>query len=108
MREMVVTENPNHLKGEISFTERLKQLAEQEAKDANKIKRLKQSPYNKFAQLNLEGGINMNAMCQLADSPAATKLFWFIVNNMDGYNALIASYKVFEESLNMRDRKSVV
>ena len=101
MREIVVTDNPDHLKGEISFAERLRQLAEYEAKNANQTKRLKQSPYNKFAQLNLEGSINMNAMCQLADSPAATKLFWFIVNNMDGYNALIASYKVFEESLNM-------
>lgn len=43
----------------------------------------------------------MNAMCKLADSPPATKIFWFIVNKMDGYNALIASYKVFEEGLNM-------
>ena len=101
MREIVVTETPDHLKGEISFSERLNQLTEEEAKNAKQAKLLKQSPFNKFAQLNLEGNINMNAMCQLADSPAATKIFWFIVNNMDGYNALIASYKVFEESLGM-------
>lgn len=32
-------------------------------------------------------------------SPAAYRLFRFITQNMDNYNALMCSYKVFEESL---------
>ena len=33
MQEVIVTDNPNHLKGEISFEERQKQLDEQTARE---------------------------------------------------------------------------
>ena len=103
MREVIVTENPNHLKGEISFEERQKQLDEQTAREELEQKKMRNSPYNEFAQFNIESAINVNIMYDLAKSPAASQLFWFITKNMDGYNALIASYKVFEEALNLSE-----
>ena len=99
MREVIVKENPNHLKGEISFEERAKQLEAEEMRE----KRKRYSAYKEFAQLNMEGTLNEKIMYELAESPAAMKLFWFIANHMDGYNALLASYKVFEEALNMSE-----
>ena len=101
MREIIVTENPDHLKGEVSFEERAKQIEEKERQEAQARKREKQSPFNEFAQISLDGKTVKDIMFQLSDCPPANKLFWFIVQNMDGYNALIASYTVFQEGLAM-------
>ena len=103
MQEIIVTQNPNHMKGEISFEERAKQIAEQEQQEALARKKEKNSPYGDFAHRKLMGRINEKMMYQLSDFPTANKLFWFIVNHMDGYNALIASYAVFQEGLNMSE-----
>lgn len=35
----------------------------------------------------------------LKENPIAYRLFYFIANNMDNYNALIASYQVFMDAL---------
>ena len=99
MREIIVTDNPNHLKGEISFEERAKQLEAEARAEEMREKRKRYSAYKEFAQLNMEGTLNEKVMYELAESPAAMKLFWFIANHMDGYNALIASYAVFQEAL---------
>ena len=103
MREILVTENPDPGKGQISFEERELQLKEQEKREAEARKREKQSPYKEFAQLNLSERVNEKVMYELSENPAASKLFWFISNHMDGYNALIASYKIFEEALGMSE-----
>ncbi|MBE6943969.1 MAG: helix-turn-helix domain-containing protein [Ruminococcaceae bacterium] len=99
MNAVSVCANPNPLKGEVSFAERQRQIEKMEFLEEQKEREIKGSPYNKFAQLNMEGTINEKVMYKLADCPAANKLFWFIANHMDGYNALIASYAVFQEAL---------
>ena len=101
MRETIVTHNPNHLKGEVSFEERAKEIRAMEAKQAEQQRKEKKSAYSDFVQFNMEGYINTELMLELADNGAAMKLFWFITKHMDGYNALIASYKVFEEALGL-------
>ena len=101
MQNVIVTNNPNHMKGEISFEERAKQIDEQERQEALARKKEKNSPYKEFAQISLDCKAAKDVMLLLADSPAAAKIFWFIVQNMDGLNALIASYAVFQEALNM-------
>lgn len=98
---MIVAEKTDLLHNQISFEQRQKELDEIAAQEELARKKEKQSPYNEFAQFNMENYINTTVMMNLADSPAATKLFWFITKHMDGYNALIASYKVFEEALDM-------
>lgn len=103
MREVIVKENPNHLKGEISFEERQQQIDKEELANEQKIKRKRYSAYKEFAQMNLSETMNEEVMYELGDSPAAMKIFWFIVNHMDNYNALIASYKVFEERFGMSE-----
>lgn len=97
-RMVTVTDNPDRLKGEISFEERAKQL---EAEADKQKKKIRGSAYREFAQLNMEGKINEIVMNSLFDCPPAGKIFFFIANHMDGYNALIASYKVFEEALDL-------
>ena len=99
MKSVVVCENPNLLKGEISFEERERQLKMAEESEKKRKNKEKMSPYKEFAQLNMAGNINEIAMYKLTESPAAGKLFWFIANHMDGFNALIASYTVFHEAL---------
>lgn len=52
-----------------------------------------------IAQLNLD---QSHALIQLTKkSPRAAEIFLFLVQNMDNYNTLVCSYKVFEESLGM-------
>ena len=101
MAEIIVKENPDHKKNEVSFEERERELKEQEKREEEARKREKNSTFNEFAQFNMEGYVHTGVMMSLADYPAATKLFWFIAKQMDGYNALIASYAVFQEALNM-------
>lgn len=101
MTVTTVTNNPDRSKGQISFEERARQLEQEQTYDEAMRRKEKGSPYKEFAQLNMEGSINEDVMYKLADSPAASKIFWFIANHMDGYNALIASYAVFSEALDI-------
>lgn len=101
MTEVTVCASPNRLKGEISFEERERQLKVLEKQEERERKKMHDSPYIEFAQLNMHKKICEDTMYKLSNSPAASKLFWFIANHMDGYNALIASYKVFEEALGL-------
>ena len=94
---VTVTDNPGRIKGEISFEERAKQL---EAKAEKQKKKIRGSAYKEFTQLNMEEKINEIVMNSLFYCPPAGKIF-FIANHMVGYNALIASYKVFEEALDL-------
>ena len=98
MNQITVCANPNRVKGEISFEEREKQLAILSKQEQRKGR---ESAYKEFAQLNMEGRLNEKVMNKLFDFPAAGKIFFFIANHMDGYNALIASYSVFAEALGL-------
>ena len=101
MNQITVCANPNRLKGEISFEERQAQIEKAQFIEEQQRRKIKGSAYKEFAQINLDGKVVRDVMLELADSPPAGKIFWFIVQNMDGYNALIASYAVFQEALNM-------
>ena len=74
--------------------ERLKKAKLAEQKEAEDIKK---SPYRNFLQVNQD---NYKAEDWLMrESPPAYRLLRFIAQNMDNYNALICSYKVFQETL---------
>lgn len=98
---MVVTHQTDLLKNQVSFEQRQKELDEQAVKEELARKRAKQSPYEEFAQVNISTAVSRSIMLELTDTPSANKLFWFIAQNMDGYNALIASYALFQEALDM-------
>lgn len=84
--------DPNSL----TFEERKKQLeAEDEAKKKAE-ENAKKSPYKNFVQVNKDAYKAEDWL--MAKSPIAYRIFKFLINNMDSYNAVICSYKVLQES----------
>lgn len=77
--------------------EKRARLERESRKEEKKAQDARKSPYRNFLQVNQA---NYKAEDWLMKtSPAAYRLFRFITQNMDNYNALMCSYKVFEESL---------
>lgn len=87
--------NPNSL----TFEERKKQLEEQDKKEQEERERTKKSPYKHFVQFNKEAYKAEDWL--MAKSPIAYRIFKFLINNMDHYNAVICSYKVLQETFDV-------
>ncbi len=89
--------NPNLL----SFDERKKQI-EKEYEDENKKENdKKRSPYSNWYQFNRD---YTGEMIWLAGKyPRAHQILLFILDQMDSYNALMCSYKVFQEALGISE-----
>lgn len=69
-------------------------LGRKEAKKKKK-REARKSPYEDFIQLNNN---KIGSLIDLVDkNPQAMKVLLFIMQNMDGYNALVCSYAVLEE-----------
>lgn len=83
--------NPNS----ITFEEREKQLEEAEKREEQKLKKEKQSPYERWVQVNKDYYKAEDWL--MAKSPIAYRIFKFLINNMDNYNAVVCSYKVLQE-----------
>lgn len=79
---------------EAEIEERLRKQADLERKS---VEDAKKSPYRNFLQVNKD---NYKAEAWLMrKSPIAYQILRFIVQNMDNFNALICSYKIIEETL---------
>lgn len=77
--------------------EKKQRLAEQEEAERRAAEDAKKGPYRSFLQVNDD---NYKAEAWLMKkSPIAYQVLRFITHNMDNYNALICSYKVIEETL---------
>lgn len=87
--------NPNS----VTFDERQIQLKEQEKREKEARERAKKSPFKNFVQVNKD--------CYKAEdwlmskSPIAYRIFRFLVNGMDDYNAVICSYQVLMETFDV-------
>ena len=92
MSEIVVTANPK-APNEISFEQRERDLNELERK---RLKEIKKSPFTNFYQVNKDSS-NYLRSC-LKENPRALELLLFIFDHMDKYNAVVCSYKVFQEA----------
>jgi len=73
-----------------SFDERKVQLADEQVREEEKVKHEKGSPFRSFIQMNkttyeLEDKL-------MKDNPLAYRIWRFLANNMDNYNAVIVSY----------------
>lgn len=99
MNSVTVCANPDHLKGQISFEEREQQLIEQEQREEMLRKQEKGSPYKKWTQYNLEHTEKMINLLKV--NPVAGRLLFFLVDQMDNYNAVMCSYTVLEEALDI-------
>lgn len=85
----------DYTKNRINFEDRARQ---QEAEDKQKqaqAEEAKKSPYNEFLQLNKKTWKFEDKL--LAESPIAYRIFRFLANNMDSYNAVVCSYTVLQE-----------
>ena len=77
--------------------EKKQRLAKQEEAERRAAEDAKKGPYRSFLQVNDD---NYKAEAWLMKkSPIAYQVLRFITHNMDNYNALICSYKVIEETL---------
>lgn len=84
--------NPNSM----TFDERQKELEELEKKEKEERERAKKSPYDNFVQVNKDAYKAEDWL--MSKSPIAYRIFKFLINNMDSYNAVICSYKVIHET----------
>ncbi|WP_373206071.1 replication/maintenance protein RepL [Clostridium tertium] len=83
--------NPNSL----TFEERQKQLENETKREKEEQERVKKSPFNNFIQVNRDYYKAEDWL--MSKSPIAYRIFKFLINNMDGYNAVVCSYKVLQE-----------
>lgn len=95
---MLVGAEPKKL-NEMSFEQRARDLEEQEREEQKKLREERKSPFSRFYQINKDNS-NYLRSC-LDENPKALKLLLFIFDHMDKYNAVICSYKVFQETLGM-------
>lgn len=95
---MLVGAEPKKL-NEMSFEQRARDLEEQEREEQKKLREERKSPFSRFYQINKDNSDYLRSC--LDENPKASKLLLFIFDHMDKYNAVICSYKVFQETLGM-------
>lgn len=83
--------NPNS----VTFEERQKQIENEKKKEAEERDKAKKSPYERWVQVNKDYYKAEDWL--MAKSPIAYRIFKFLINNMDIYNAVVCSYKVLQE-----------
>lgn len=84
-------------KSEVSFEQRELELKIQERIEVEEIKRERKSPFSRFYQVNKDNSAYLRSC--LRENPKALELLFFIFDHMDKYNAVVCSYKVFQETL---------
>ena len=83
--------NPNT----VTFEEREKQIQEEKKLEKQQLKREKNSPFNSFIQVNKRTYQLEDKL--MKESPLAYRIWRFLANNMDSYNAVIVSQEVLTE-----------
>lgn len=84
--------NPNSM----TFDERQKRLEDEKKREEEEFKRAKKSPFRNFVQVNKDYYKVEDWL--MAKSPIAYRIFKFLINNMDEYNAVICSQAVLQEN----------
>lgn len=84
---------------EVSFEQRARDIAAAEQEELKAIRNARKSPFDNFYQVNIDNSPILRKC--LDENPKALKLLFFIFDHMDKYNALVCSYKVFQEALGM-------
>lgn len=82
-----------------TFEERSRELAKQNEKEKKAAADRKKSPYSNFYQFNRDH--SKEAIWLAGNHPRAYQILLFILDQMDNYNALMCSYNVLCEALDM-------
>lgn len=100
MSELHVSEkmNPND-KNSISYESRKRQIEEDEKREEEERQRQRKSPYKRWFQMNKDAWKAEDWL--MGKSPIAYRIFRFLINNMDSYNAIMCSYQVIQEQFNV-------
>lgn len=102
MGEISVNKNENILNSNLfTFNERQDQLNYKIQKEKDEINRSKNSPFNNFYQFNRKHSKEMIWLAK--NHPKAQAILLFLLDQMDNYNAIVCSYKVFQEALDISE-----
>jgi Fe2+ or Zn2+ uptake regulation protein len=93
--EMRVQQNRDLDPNTITFEERQKQIEQEERMERENWENSKKSPFKNFVQMNKDYYKAEDWL--MAKSPIAYRIFKFLINNMDGYNAVVCSQTVLQE-----------
>ena len=94
---LTVAETTDITKNQISFEDRQKQLDEKEKLEQEQAKREKNSPFKRWTQFNND---HTKELMELAiKHPKAHAVLYFLIDQMDNYNAVICSTNVLVELL---------
>ena len=94
----VVISEPKNL-NDVSFKQRAIDLIAKEQEELEELKRQKKSPFARFYQVNKDNSEYLRSC--LKENPKALQVLFFIFDHMDKYNAVVCSYKVFQDALDM-------
>lgn len=96
MAEILVQRERELLKNnQMTFEERQSQIKEDEKREQEQLKREKSSPFKSFIQMNKKTYELEDKLMQ--KNPLAYRIWRFLANNMDSYNAVIVSYSTMQE-----------
>lgn len=96
MAELHVQEKTNSKDtNSISFEARQRQIEEEERLKEEEHEQQKKSPYGRWIQLNKDAYKAEDWL--MSKSPIAYRIFKFLLNNMDSYNAVMCSQTVLQE-----------
>jgi len=96
MAELFVSNDKNILNSNtVTFEEREKQIQKEKKLEQERLKREKNSPFNSFIQVNKRTYQLEDKL--MKESPLAYRIWRFLANNMDSYNAVIVSQEVLTE-----------
>lgn len=95
VQEKTDPKNPNS----ISFEARKRQIEEDERLEKEEYERQKKSPYRSWVQMNKDAYKAEDWL--MSKSPIAYRIFKFLINNMDTYNAVMCSQTVLQEQFDV-------
>lgn len=97
---MEVVQSPVKATNQKAFEKRKEELEKQKKEEEEQKKRERQSPFKSFYQVNKANSEHLR-IC-LKENPKALEMLLFLFDNMDRFNAVVCSYKVFEEVLKIK------
>ena len=83
--------------GDVNPAARMADIKDQQIDEILEYNESKKSPFRKWVQMNYDENAYRADDWLVANSPAAYRIFKFLIANMDNYNAVICSYKVMQE-----------
>ena len=96
MSELHVSEKMDPKKKNlISYEARKRQIEDDERHEEEERERQKKSPYRSWVQMNKDAYKAEDWL--MGKSPIAYRIFKFLINNMDSYNAVMCSQTVLQE-----------